>query len=337
LKNAFLQTILSNNMKFLSSYILLYFFVTLSSFSQEGLIQTKKIDSTTIKPIRSFWTSKNTVGFDLSEIAFVNWNAGGNSSVSGLLRGTLVRTYDDNNSKWNNELIMRYGVNKQDGIELRKTDDIFQFTSTYGYRKDSLSRWFSSAKFNFNTQFTNGYNYPNTDKAISSFLAPAYMFAGIGSEYVDKKNQLSIYLSPFTTKSTFVLNQRLANQGAFGVDKAVLDADGNIIKKGRQSRIELGTLVTAAHKFKIVKNINIENRLSLYSDYINNFGNIDVDWQMQMDFVVNEYVKANIGIHMIYDDDIKTKDQINGEQVILGPKIQIKQTLGIGVVYNFKV
>ena len=113
--------------------------------------------------------------------------------------------------------------------------------------------------------------------------------------------------------------------------------DGTIITKGRQSRIELGTLVTAAHNFKILKNIKMDNRLSLYSDYINKFGNIDVDWQMQMDFVVNEYVKANIGVHMIYDDDIKTKDQVNGEQVILGPKIQLKQTLGIGVIYNFKV
>jgi hypothetical protein len=324
-------------MKFLFSYFALFFFISVSVFSQEGLIQTKKVDTTSIQPIRSYWNSKNTVGFDVSEIAFVNWNAGGTSSVSGLLRGNFVRTYDDKNSKWNNELIMRYGVNKQDGIELRKTDDAFQFTSTYGYRKDSLSRWFSSAKFNFNTQFTNGYNYPNTDKAISGILAPAYMFLGIGSEYVDKKNKFNIYMSPLTTKSTFVLNQRLADQGAFGVDKAILDADGNVIEKGKQSRIELGALVTAAHKFKVVKNINIENRISLYSDYINNFGNMDVDWQMQMDFVVNEYVKANIGVHMLYDDDIKTKDQINGEQVILGPKLQIKQTLGIGFVYNFKV
>jgi hypothetical protein len=324
-------------MKFLPSYLLLFFFATISGFSQEGLIQTKKIDSTTISPLRSFWNSKNTVGFDLSEIAFVNWNAGGNSSISGLLRGNFVRTYDDNNSKWNNELIMRYGVNKQDGVELRKTDDAFQFTSTYGYRKDSLSRWFSSAKFNFNTQFANGYNYPNTEKAISGFLAPAYMFLGIGSEYVDKKNKITIYVSPLTTKSTFVLNQRLANQGAFGVNKAILDADGNVLKKGKMSRIELGSLVTATHKILVLKNINLENRVSLYSDYINKFGNIDVDWQMQMDFVVNEYVKANIGIHLIYDDDIKTKDQVNGEQIIFGPKLQIKQTLGIGVIYNFKV
>jgi hypothetical protein len=35
--------------------------------------------------------------------------------------------------------------------------------------------------------------------------------------------------------------------------------------------------------------------------------------------VVNEYVKTNIGLHIIYDDDIK-KEEVNGEQVTVGPK-----------------
>ncbi|MCC7026186.1 MAG: hypothetical protein IT265_04470 [Saprospiraceae bacterium] len=81
--------------------------------------------------------------------------------------------------------------------------------------------------------------------------------------------------------------------------------------------------------------MTLENRLSLYSDYLNNFGNIDVDWQLQVDMIVNEYVKANIGIHMIYDDDIKAKEEVNGEQITVGPKLQLKQALGIGVVYVF--
>jgi len=60
-----------------------------------------------------------------------------------------------------------------------------------------------------------------------------------------------------------------------------------------------------------------------------------VDWQLQVDMIVNEYVKANIGIHMIYDDDIKAKEEVNGEQITVGPKLQLKQALGIGVVYVF--
>ena len=79
----------------------------------------------------------------------------------------------------------------------------------------------------------------------------------------------------------------------------------------------------------------LENRFSLYSDYINNFGNIDVDWQVQIEMIVNNYVRANIGIHTIYDDDIKAKEEINGEQITVGPKVQLKQMLGIGITYLF--
>jgi hypothetical protein len=50
---------------------------------------------------------------------------------------------------------------------------------------------------------------------------------------------------------------------------------------------------------------HVENRLSLYSDYINKFGNIDVDYDLTLELVVNEYVKTNIRVHIIYDDDIK--------------------------------
>lgn len=312
------------------SSALFFFSVFQSSFSQEIVIQTS------IKDTTSYWKNSNIVGFDLSEIAFMNWSAGGNSSISGLLKGNFVRKYETENAKWLNELILRYGVNKQDGVEVRKTDDVFQLNSTFGYRKDTISNWYSSAKFNFNTQFTNGYAYPNTDDAISKPFAPAYLFLGIGTEYINRKEKISVYLSPFTTKSTFVLDQRLANQGAFGVDKAVYDIDGNLISKGKKHKTELGVLVSSGYKKEVIKNIVLDNRLSLYSDYINRFGNIDVDWQMQLNLTVNEYVKANIGLHMIYDDDIKAKEEINGEQVILGPKLQLKQALGIGIIYNFK-
>lgn len=303
-------------------------FIFQNNISQSQ-IQTKLQDSI------SNWEKKNAVGFDISQIAFMNWSAGGNTSISGLLKGNFSRKYSNQNIKWLNELILRYGVNKQDGVELRKTDDAFQLNSTFGYRKDTVSNWYHSAKFNFNTQFTNGYSYPNTDKAISKPFAPAYLFLGIGAEYVNKEKKYSLYLSPLTQKTTMVLDQTLADQGSFGVDKATYDADGNLISKGKKSKNELGALVSGIHKNEVYKNITLENKLSLYSDYINNFGNIDVDWQMSVDLTVNEYVRANIGSHLLYDDDIKAKEEIDGKQVTLGPKVQLKQLLGVGLVYLF--
>ena len=322
-------------MKFISSTSLLFFFLFSTNLFSQKIITT--LEGTLKKPkdTVSHWTKKNRIGFDISEIAFVNWNAGGTSSVSGLLKSKFNRNYNTDNYNWSNELIMRYGLNKQDGVELRKSDDAFLFSSAFGYRKDTLSNWYHTAKFNFNTQFANGYAYPNTEKTISSPFAPAYIFLGLGAEYASKKKDELLYLSPFTSKMTFVLDQRLADQGAFGVTKAIYNAEGLLLQEGEKSKIELGFLLTGYYKKQIVKNVIMENRLSLYSDYINNFGNIDVDYDVNFDLVVNEYIRTNIGLHLIYDDDIKSKKNVNGEQVTLGPKTQFKQVLGVGIVYQF--
>jgi hypothetical protein len=283
----------------------------------------------------SYWSKENKVGLDISQITFVNWNAGGNNSISGLIKGQFIRTYTKENIHWKNELIMRYGINKQESQEVRKTDDQFAFNSTFGYKRDTISNWYYAGKFNFNTQFANGYAYPNVDLAISRPFAPAYAFLGIGAEYSRKDLNLNFYLSPLTQKTTMVFDQRLANQGAFGVEKAVYDEFGTLIREGKNIRNETGILVTNQWKREIFENINFENRIALYTDYINNFGNIDIDWQIQLDLTVNQYVKANIGTHLVYDDDIKSKQEEGGVQVVKGPKIQLKQLLGLGVVYQF--
>jgi hypothetical protein len=281
----------------------------------------------------SHWQSKNTIGLDLNEIAFVNWNAGGVSAISGLLKGNFLRIHTLEKSEWVNELIVRYGITKQDGLAIQKSDDEFRFNSTYGYRKDTLTNWYHSAKFNFNTQFANGYKYPDTSSPISKPFSPAYTFLGYGANYFDKVKKFDLYISPLTFKNTLVLDQTLANKGAFGVNKAIYDAEGNLVSKGRKSRTEFGFLITNHYKKEVWKNITMENRLSLYSDYINNFGNIDVEWRLQFDLVVNKYVRANIGMHLIYDDDIKTTEEINVVKVPKGPKVQLKQVLGVGLVY----
>jgi hypothetical protein len=283
----------------------------------------------------SYWSKENKVGLDISQITFVNWNAGGYNSISGLIKGQFIRTYTRENIHWKNELIMRYGINKQESQEVRKTDDQFAFNSTFGYKRDTISNWYYAGKFNFNTQFANGYAYPNIDLAISRPFAPAYTFLGIGAEYSRKDLNLNFYLSPLTQKTTMVFDQRLADQGAFGVEKAIYDEFGNLVKRGKNIRNETGVLVSSQWKREIFENINFENRIALYTDYINNFGNIDVDWQLQLDLTVNQYVKANIRTHLVYDDDIKSKEEEGGVQVIRGPKIQLKQLLGLGVVYQF--
>ena len=283
------------------------------------------------------WTQKNKASVDLSEVAFVNWNSGGSNSISGLFGVESSANYKDKYFSWRNNARLRYGINKQQSRELRKTDDILELNSDIGYKPSNLSDWFYSAKLNFKTQLTNGYKYPDTDNPISRLLAPGYLFFGGGMEYGKDIEEKSFYFSPLTLKATFVLDDELANAGKFGVTPAVYDSEGNLLIAGERVRKEVGILMTNSYQMEIAENVNVKHQVSLYTDYINRFGNLDLDWRIDFDFKVNSFVRATLGSHLKYDDDVKTTEpsEIEGEFDEAGAKIQWKQFLGIGFAVDF--
>ncbi|AYN66261.1 DUF3078 domain-containing protein [Euzebyella marina] len=288
--------------------------------------------------VPSFWTNINKLGVNFSEVAFVNWNAGGNNSISALGKARFERNYKFRYIQWDNYMEMSYGLNVQENQKLRKTDDSFRVSSTFGFQRDTISNWYYSARANFNTQFSNGYKYPDRENPISRFMAPGYSFLGAGTSYITKDQKFNLYISPITQKVTFVLDDDLANRGAFGVQKAVYDTEGNIIEEGKNVFLEFGFLVTNQWETVLMTNTVLKQRLSLYTDYLRQFGNVDVDWELNIDLRVNKYILTSIGTHVIYDDDILFDEQTNEQGVVTDagePRIQFKQLLGVGVSYEF--
>lgn len=54
-----------------------------------------------------------------------------------------------------------------------------------------------------------------------------------------------------------------------------------------------------------------------------------------LNLFINQYVKKNIDAHFVYDNDIKAKQEINGEQITTVQKFQLKQAFSIGLEYTF--
>ncbi|HEX9827954.1 MAG TPA: DUF3078 domain-containing protein [Flavobacteriaceae bacterium] len=303
----------------------------LSGYSQSDPLSTKELEIAD-QYARPQWIQKNKFGVNLGEVAFVNWNAGGTNTVTAMINAESSVNYKDPYAFWNNNVSVKYGLNKQDGKGLQKTNDVFEINSNMGYKNDSLSNWFYSAKLNFKTQLMNGYSYPNRANPISRSMAPGYLFLGGGFEYGKHIEELSVYFSPMTLKTTFVLDDRLANAGFFGVTPAIYDVNGILIRNGERVQKEAGVLMTNAFERQMFENIKVKHQMSLYTDYINSFGNIDVDWQIDIDFRVNDFVKASLGSHIRYDNDVKNLEStdVEGEFDEAGAKAQWKQMLGIG-------
>ena len=70
-----------------------------------------------------WWDHKNVIGFDLNQVSFVNWNSGGQNSVSGLFKVEFARVYEKLYTLWKNQVSARYGLNNQQKLGLIKTED----------------------------------------------------------------------------------------------------------------------------------------------------------------------------------------------------------------------
>jgi hypothetical protein len=120
--------------------------------------------------------------------------------------------------------------------------------------------------------------------------------------------------------------------------EAEFDAAGNVITPGENHLLEIGILITNNINLNIAENIEMKSRLNLYTDYLKSFGNIDVDWELNLNMKVNKFISTSLGTQMIYDDDILFDVVKNDTGTITDPgtpKIQFKQVLAVGVLYTF--
>jgi len=283
-------------------------------------------DADTLKP----WKIGGDISLTFSQVSFTNWAAGGKNSYSGVGNFNIYADYAKDKHMWNNFLTMAYGTQKVGTDPYEKTQDRFDLISNYGY--NAVKKWYYSANLSFNTQFDKGFDADIEDSLVSDLLAPGYLLAGLGMTYQPNDN-FYVSISPIAYKLTMVTNQSLANLGAFGLDPAELDADGNVIANANTTRHEFGASIKAMFKKEIVKNVVFWTYLELFSNYLENPQNIDVKWDMIIDFKINNWLTANFMTNMIYDHDIMITDSDGNT----GPRLQFKQALGLGVAYRFGI
>ena len=277
----------------------------------------KTVETDTVKA----WNKGALFNLGFSQVSLTNWNAGGNSSVSGNAIANFHLNYTGEKESWENTLNLGYGLLQQEGLSLQKTDDNIELNSKYG-RKAS-KRWYYAGLLNFRTQFAPGFNLPDDSTKISAFMAPGYLLGAAGMNY-KYKDILGLFLSPVTSKTTFVLDDTLSAQGAFGVE-----ANESI-------RHEIGGYLRANFQKEIMKNIKLTTTLGLFSNYIENPQNIDVNWDLLVLMKVNKYVTVSLSTNLIYDDDIMITrdDNEDGINEVNGPRTQFKQILSVGFSYK---
>lgn len=281
------------------------------------------------------WKLGGVISINGQQVSLTNWSAGGSNSISfgGII--SVYARYKKGKSTWDNNVDLGYGVIKQ-GFNKNwwKTDDKIQITSKYGYQIAKST--YLTALADFKTQFTNGYNYPNDSVYISKFMAPGYGIAALGIDY-KPNDKFSVFLSPVTGKFTIVNDDSLARNGAYGVQKEIRDSNdgGKITQYYKTHREEFGAYLKAQYQTKIMDNVTFQTMLELFSNYLHNPQNIDVNWTTLTTFKVNKFISATLSTQLIYDDDIKLLRTAGDRKNTVGPDVQFKQVLGVGFTYKF--
>lgn len=266
------------------------------------------------------WKTEGNVQLLFNQSAFnKEWTGGGNSSIS----SNLIFNYDINHRfnslTWDTRILANYGVSKvKDDKFARKTSDRLEINSIAG-KQMAATNWYFSYFLNFRTQFDKGFVFGETEEGeitrteTTNFLSPAYLQTGPGFMW-KKSDELFINLAPATSRFIFVDDK--FTSGPDYVDGQYFGVD-----KGKSLRFELGASLSGYAEFKLFENVTMENTMSLYSNYLDKPGNIDIDYLMNMEMDINKYITANILFQAIYDDNA------------VGA-FQIREVFGLGLNYD---
>lgn len=276
--------------------------LTLSLFTFWAIGQTVLPDS--LKPtVKNFphWKYTFNAGLNFGAANFSNnWKGGGvsNYSIGTLLNATANYKSHDSVIRWDNTLNLQYGIMRNKGQSLRKSNDLIFFDSKLSYRINNKWNFFGGV--NFLSQFANGFEYGTdqqgleTRKKISSIMSPGYLTESVGIEY-KPASYFSARIGLGATRQTFVLNDAVYS---------VTDTVRYGVKRGDKVRNELGFQLMMNFDKDIHKNINLKARYLGFYNYADlSWNKIDHRFDVIITAKITKYINVNFNAIFLYDFD----------------------------------
>lgn len=290
--------------------ILLYFLI--SYFSLSGIAGDPKTDTT-------YWKTKYESSLGFSQTTLTNWAKGGEkASFSSNFLLNIYKEYARKNITWNSYLGIAYGISRNQSVQgLRKTNDMIDLLTKFGLT--ASKRWNYTGFFEFKSQFSPGYAYPNDSVPISKFMAPGYFQLSLGMNYRPVE-YFAVFISPGGSRLTVVSDTALTMRpgGAFGIY-----GDNNTLW-------QVGGSINAIFKKDVFKNVNLFSKLDIFSNYLNRQEKAVFSWENNILMKVNKYLAVNLSTMMIYDQKAIDKNEGSTFKDIF----QFKETFGVGLAYT---
>ena len=287
------------------NFLFFFLLISLNTFSQ------KEVKKDTL------WTTRGNVVILLNQTGFSDWVGGGTNNFSGTIKFDYEWEFEDQGWNWLTNFDSAYGLAKYKNAPFaRKIDDRILLQSIIG--KEFTKNLSFSAFFNFTSQIGNGYKYSKDSdnneirELTTRIFSPAYF--QLGSGFLWKKDEkLWINYSPIASRLILVskkFTQDLKSGDTyFGVPP------------NKTSRYELGANLTFHSEGNLLENVKYKQDLKLFSNYLEDASNVDLDYLAQIDVDVNPILSTQLIFQLIYDDNAISRLQV---REVFGVGLQLK-------------
>lgn len=256
------------------------------------------------------WTKVGGIGGNFSWLSLINPRAGAGDNRIGfggllnysanLVQGKMIS---------NNKIGLQLDVIKNGGDPYAKATDVLAASSQFGYKVGKAdSKWYIAGLADFQSQLlpTYGTNFLESKQKLAGkdtllpltgkLFSPATFKLAPGVIY--KPNaKMTVLFSPLALKAVIVSDKTLAKTEKFFPQNAAKDKTVDT-QVGAEIRVDY---VSKFFNDRLV----YATTLDLYSNYLRNPQNIDLEWYHSIDVMVTKSISLNFKSDWFYDDDIK--------------------------------
>ncbi len=266
-----------------------------------------------IREMRSPWRREATLMAQITQNYVTdNWYQGGSSSFAGLGIAKGQISYIRERFTWENTGEWRIGGSTVSADSLHKvntTDDLFRIYSKANLR--IVPKLFTSISAELETRLLPTYKSNSMDLKSAPF-SPFRFNAAFGIDYKPVKG-LSISVSPISYKVIHIMDTVRVNPKDFGLDEH------------QRTQHNIGSSMRVEYVWKPVREVNIESKFYLYTNY----QNVEVDLEVNCDFIINRFLSARLMLHPRYDSTVIKEGDTKA-------KMQFRELLSIGFNHRFR-
>ena len=133
----------------------------------------------------------------------------------------------------------------------------------------------------------------------------------LGLDYKPVKG-LSVSVSPLSYKLIHIMDTSRVTVTEYGLNP------------GQRTLHTVGSSVRVEYVWKPVREVNLESRFYFYTNY----HHVEIDLEVNCDFIINRFLSARLMLHPRYDSSVILEGDTRA-------KIQFRELLSLGFAHKF--